>query len=255
MTQVIIFAGTTEGRILGEILSSNGVTVVMCVATEYSLHLIKQNKNLTIISKRLDADHIEKLITDEECGVIVDATHPYAEEISKNIRLATANISTQYIRLVRHMTICNNDKYLYMDCVEKAAEYLETNPMKTLLTIGSKSLHHFVEVPKFTENIFVRVLPFPEVVQKCNDMGFFGRQLICMQGPFTHELNVAMIKSFGIECIVTKDSGDIGGTNDKLSAVDETGIKAIVISRPYDEIGLSLSDTKKLLSIRFGIDI
>lgn len=253
MTDVIIFAGTTEGRRLSTFLSDKNVKVVMCVATDYSVQLTKSGENLEVLSRRLNYEEIVELIRKKNCSLVVDATHPYAKEITENIKNATRETGIEYIRLIRGAENPKSDKYMYVSTAKAAAKYIAENPMRTLLTIGSKELEYFTRIEKFNKTVFARVLPFTEVVEKCTDLGFIGKQLICMQGPFSHELNVAMINSLKIDCLVTKDSGDVGGFGDKLSAIDATGIKGIIIGRSSDEIGDSYEQVKWKLTRRFGI--
>lgn len=253
MTDIIIFAGTTEGRKLGSFLASQGVRVTMCVATDYAGQLIEKNNNLEVFNQRLNAEEIEKLIKEKSCSLVVDATHPYATEVTKNISLAVKKTGAEYLRLVREKSE-TKERYMYVSSVKEAAQYLEKNPMKTLLTIGSKELTHFTNIPGFAENVFARVLPFAEVVENCTQMGFKGKQLICMQGPFSTELNVAMVNSLQIDCIITKDSGDTGGFLEKCQAADQTGAKLMIIGRPSEETGYSFQALQELLCARFHIE-
>ena len=254
MSDVIIFAGTSEGRKLGEFLSSGGVKVSMCVATEYALQLISPNDNLEIISHRLDCDGMEKLIKEKRCDLVIDATHPYANIVTENIKSSTEKTGVQYLRLVRKAGNSRDERYIYKSTALEVADYLCENPMKTLLTIGSKELGHFVKIDGFEDMITARVLPFAEVLEKCTELGFRGKQLISMQGPFSHGLNVAMIKEVGAKCLVTKDSGDAGGFYEKLSAADEVGIKVIIIGRPTEEVGFGYDEMEKYLTNRFGLE-
>lgn len=254
MTDVILFAGTTEGRKLSSFLSRHNVSVTACVATEYGTKLMEKSENLEVLSQRLNASQITDLIKSKKCSVVVDATHPYASEVTKNILKAVEDTGVQYLRLIRKPSGEIKPGCVYVNSPEEAAEFLKDNPMKTLLTIGSKELKYFAHLEGLSQKMVARVLPMPEVLDVCKSLGFQGKQLICMQGPFGHELNVAMIKELHIECLVTKDSGDVGGFYEKISAAEETGIVLVVIGRPTVETGSTYAEVKAYLSEKFQIN-
>ena len=89
------------------------------------------------------------------------------------------------------------------------------------------------------------------MLQKAVDTGFLPAHLIAMQGPFSQELNVALIKQSGIGVLVTKQSGK-SGFEEKISAAEQTGTDVIVIKRPKQEDGKNLSEAeaelKKLMT-------
>ena len=82
MKQVIVFAGTTEGRILAEWLAAEGVDTLCCVATEYGKELMKPEPGLEVRQGRLTAEEMKELFEKEERPLVLDVTHPYASQIS-----------------------------------------------------------------------------------------------------------------------------------------------------------------------------
>mgnify|MGYP001047822137 CR=1 FL=1 len=82
MSTVIIFAGTTEGRMLSEELSGKQIPVTACVATEYGETLLTENRYLKVHAGRMDREQIAGFIQREGAGLVVDATHPYAAVVS-----------------------------------------------------------------------------------------------------------------------------------------------------------------------------
>ena len=90
MYKICVFAGTTEGRELIEFLSTQPVSVTACVATEYGETLLTPSPNLTVSAKRLTAAEMEALFMAEGFHLVVDATHPYAREVTENIAAACA---------------------------------------------------------------------------------------------------------------------------------------------------------------------
>ncbi|MBR6258630.1 MAG: precorrin-6A/cobalt-precorrin-6A reductase, partial [Oscillospiraceae bacterium] len=78
MYEFCVFAGTTEGREITELLAEGGAAVTAFVATEYGESLIKPKGSLTVTAGRLDEADMEKVFTDKRFDLVIDATHPYA---------------------------------------------------------------------------------------------------------------------------------------------------------------------------------
>ncbi len=92
-----------------------------------------------------------------------------------------------------------------------------------------------------------RVLPDSRVLEHCEALGIRGKHLIAMQGPFSAELNEAMLRQTGAGWLVTKESGGRGGFAEKLEAAGRCGIRTVVIGRPSQERGLTLEEAVGLL--------
>jgi precorrin-6x reductase len=117
---------------------------------------------------------------------------------------------------------------VYVSDFQDAAEVIaKKNFMRILLTTGSKSLHEFKGI--CNREIFARILPSADSIEKCIAAGIARKQIIAMEGPFSLELNIALINQFKIQCLVTKNSGRAGGFMEKIEACQKTGITAIVV--------------------------
>ena len=101
MYKLCVFAGTTEGRELVELLEGQPVAVTACVATEYGETLLTARENLTISAGRLRREEMEALLRREGFDLVVDATHPYAQEVTEHIAGACQGTETAYLRLLR----------------------------------------------------------------------------------------------------------------------------------------------------------
>lgn len=241
MEKILIFGGTVEGRSLAEYLYKSGVPFHICVATEYGEKLLPEGEGISVTAKRLDAEDMKTLIAEKQIETVIDATHPYATLVSENIKHACEEAAVSYLRLIREDSMERKEDCIYVESVEEAAGYLKENPGNALLTTGSKELKKYTIVPDYGTRLYARVLSTPKVVEECVELGFEGRNLICMQGPFSEELNYVMLKQIKAAYLVTKDSGDAGGFEEKLRAAKRAGAKAIVIGRPVQDEGLDLN--------------
>lgn len=135
----------------------------------------------------------------------------------------------------------------WVDTVEQAAELLCMDQEPVLLTTGSKELPLFAGKPSLRDRIYARVLPDSRVLAFCEQQGISGKHLIAMQGPFSAEMNRALIRQIKAGWLVTKESGGRGGFEEKLAVVRECGIRGIVIRRPRQEDGISPEAAKRFL--------
>ena len=253
-SKILIFAGTTEGRELAEFLSGREFPVEVSVATEYGETLLSPGPFLKIHQGRMEEAEMEAFFREEEIRTVVDATHPYAVVVSENIRQACEHTETEYIRLLREESSDTAD-CIFVEDTAGAVEYLKQTEGNVLLTTGSKELKAFTALPDFEKRLYARVLSTPEVAAMAASLGFVGKHLICMQGPFSRELNTAMLRQFEAAYLVTKDSGKVGGFEEKLLSAREAGAKVILIGRPKEPgtEGRSFSEVKKLLMERYSI--
>lgn len=240
MKELLIFAGTTEGRNLSEYLSAAGVSHTVCVATEYGEITLPANPLATVHRGRMGAEDIKKFVERGNFAAIVDATHPYAKEITSNIKKAVQSIPV--LRLKREYSEESGEfsgHIVYFDTAEACAEALEYTEGNILLTTGSKELSKYCGSESVRNRLYVRVLPSMESLSLCMEQGICGKQIIAMQGPFTAEMNAAVLRQYEISHLVTKESGRPGGYGEKLEAAQKTGTQVFVIGREEEEGGLS----------------
>ena len=254
MYKVLIFAGTVEGRGAAEYLAAHQVPVMACVATEYGAELMEESPFLTVSKKRLQVSQMAELMQAEGCRMVIDATHPYAAVVSANIREAAALAGKQVIRLLRDSQADELDMdFVAVDSVPEAARFLCSQEGHVLITTGSKELKEYTIIPGFAERLHPRFLPAPGAVEAAAEMGYLQKNMICMQGPFSKEINIAMLRQTGSTWLVTKETGKAGGFLDKVQAAKEAGARLIVVGRPVRETGLSEDEVRALINREFGI--
>jgi precorrin-6x reductase len=171
MKKVLVFGGTSEEHGLIEQLLTLSCAVTVSVASEYGKTLIKSDvPNMTVHAGRLDMKQIVRMIQDGGYSCIIDATHPYATEVTKNIRSAAFETGIPYFRLKR------DGSELYgvtvVASTGEAAERLKTIYGNILLTTGSKELAAFTEIPDYKTRLYPRVLPAVESIEACLSLGF-----------------------------------------------------------------------------------
>ncbi|MDO5808633.1 MAG: precorrin-6A reductase [Lachnospiraceae bacterium] len=245
--KVIIFGGTSEGRMLSECLCRNKIAHTLCVATDYGEEVLEPSEYAHVLQGRLDTQQMADLIQSEQCLVVVDATHPYAVEVSKNIRKACEMTEIKYLRFLRaEEAVIDVKNDVIVSSAAEAAAYLDGQEGAIFLTTGSKELPAFTAGVHETERLFVRVLPSVQVVASCRELGLEGKQICAMQGPFSEEMNRALLQQTKASWLVTKDTGITGGFPEKVRAARSLGVRLVIIRRP-EESGLNYESVLQAL--------
>lgn len=254
MCEVVLFAGTAEGRMLAEFLDRHRIRAHVCVATGYGGQLLSGKHYLHISAERLDIDRMAALMAEKDKPLVIDATHPYAEEATANIRAACARTGASYVRVLRENELPKDGSgCVYTDSIEEAIAFLEGTEGNILASTGSKDASAYTALSKWQQRVFLRVLSLPEVVRQCAELGFQGKNLLCMQGPFSKEMNAATLRQYGCRYLVTKMSGKQGGFSEKLEAARECGCTCVIVGRPSAEKGISVNECKRLLCEKFSV--
>lgn len=250
--KVLVFAGTTEGGEIVDVLAAAGIKVHACVATEYGRTSVREGENVEVSSRPLSPDEMRSLM--KEYPLVVDATHPYAVRISAHVKEACAETGAEYVRLVRPGSSAYGDAVI-VDSVDAAVGYLKGTEGNILATTGSKELEKYTAIPGYRERVFARVLSLAKVADACAKLGFEGKNLIAMQGPFSEDLDYAMLRQVDAKYLVTKDSGVPGGFGEKMSAAARAGAKVVLVGRPPEQPGKGMDGTLALLSERLGVKL
>ena len=113
-------------------------------------------------------------------------------------------------------------------------------------------LQHLRQITELIEPEFIvaRILPMVYSIKKCLEIGIPGENIIAMQGTFSKEFNKAIMREYAPSVIITKESGESGGTPSKISAAVELKIPIILVKRPVIpelEKEIIFSDMDRLL--------
>lgn len=253
MIQLLLFGGTTEGRQLAQWAAARGTAdMTACTATDYGAQLLEESPHLVPVAGRMDQAAMEKLMRAVPYACVIDATHPYAVDVSQNVAKAAEACGIPVVRVVREGE--PEGDWTCMDTVEDAAAYLAGVPGNILLTTGTRDLEAFTRaIPDFKDRMWVRILPVVSSLQHTLDLGVPVSHIVAAQGPFTKYTNMAQIGQYRVKHLVTKASGEAGGFWQKIDACKKLEIEAVVIHRPTHEQGLSVEETQRMLADALGV--
>lgn len=255
--KIVVFAGTTEGRLLAAWMAKEGLEAVFSTATEYGARVLETEleqygtqERLQIRYGRMDEEAMADFLDRESPALVVDATHPYADQATAVIRgVCEKRPQITLLRCFRQEERAEEGELLFFDSAGDVVSWLSEREGRIFLTTGSKDLETFTALPDYKQRLVVRVLPMEASVRCCRELGIEGRQIVAMQGPFSQEMNRVLLEEYGCSYLVTKDSGKPGGFWEKQKAAKQAGARVLVIRRPEDQ-GLSLEEIKKEIKER-----
>lgn len=256
MKKIVIFGGTSEGRLLAKYCDENFIPAIVCVATEYGTELLEEYKNISVSEGRKDEEAMKTLFLDNNVEKVYDATHPYAKIVSENIIKVCNELKLEYVRILRDSKVLDKtlEKYYKeFENIEEVVDYLKDKNEKVLIATGSKELYKYKDLE--VKNLYPRVLANMIGIKACEDIGIPSSNIIAMQGPFDIDTNVALLKKYACKYLITKESGDIGGFSEKIEACKKVDAKALVIKRPTKEEGISLEEAiSDLKDLKYDIE-
>ncbi|WP_036479394.1 cobalt-precorrin-6A reductase [Myxosarcina sp. GI1] len=229
--------GTSESAAIAEAIASivtDNVRLPLIITVVSPTARSLYPSNFKVVSGRMDGAAMTDFCRREGVIAVVDASHPYAVEVSRQAIATAKNLNLPYLRYERKAiatTDDNNSLITRLNSFESllAGRYL--NNQRVLLTIGCKALPLFKNWHD-RATLFARILPKPESLDIALKSSFTSDRLICLRPPLGLELETALWRQWNISLVVTKASGTAGGEDIKSQAAAELKIPLIVIDRP-----------------------
>lgn len=241
---ILLLGGTSDTRDIAQRLAERGMSVLVSTASDISLEVGRDPK-ITRRSGPLDRPSMEALIHEHRIAILVDATHPYAEQVRDTARRAAHATGTPYLTYIRSSSLMAEDAVTLADTHETAARLAFAEGKPVLLTTGSRNLRPYVDRSRETGiPLFARVLDCDASLTSCREANVDADHLLLGRGPYDVETNRRHIRDCHAGVIVTKDGGAPSGLRSKLEAAGSEGCSVVVVARPslpaegvYDTIG------------------
>lgn len=230
---VWVFSGTSDGNALARELAGDYNPLVVSTASEYGGEIVRERcPGVTVWAGRQGVEARRRALRNSEARVIVDATHPYAQQMSEQLMGLAEELAIPYLRYERPGAE-GEQGALWCESVAQAAEKAVSIGRRIFLATGSKDLATFLQAPGAGDREwFVRLTPEPALIRRAVELGVPRDHILAMQGPFSEAFNTALWRDQRIDCVVTKDSGEAGGFSAKARAAAALDLPLIVIRRP-----------------------
>ncbi len=244
---VWFFTGTRDGNQLAAEAVTRGVPTVISVATEHGAVQARKNApGAAVVSGRLGEKARRELLLASGARAVVDATHPFATQISPQLVRLCEELHIPYLRYERPSAPVPAGVQVVPDMATAAREALNLGK-RVFLATGLKDLTAFTQQPDADRcQWFARVMPAGDSLQQALAAGIPAAHLCAMQGPFSQASNEVLWRDWHIDCVVTKDSGEAGGLPEKIAAAHALGITLLVVQRPTLEYPASTASREGL---------
>lgn len=234
---VLVIAGTTESRqVIEKLLAENpSERILASVATELGKEMLLEY-GIDVHVGRLDYEGFLKLLNENPCEKIIDASHPFAKIVSETVKKAAGTEGILYERYERKNLHYDYEGIVHVKDVQEAIALLNEMEGNIFLTTGVNTAAAYINgVKNGIERLFIRVLANDSSLEGCAKAGYPEGHVFGKMPPFTVEDNVKLIKETGAEVLVSKDSGKTGGVDVKVEACRQTEIRMILIDRPESD--------------------
>ena len=237
MSNIFIFGGTTEGRKLALGCELLKIPAYVSVASEYGSDVLGELEVVKVLEGRMNIDEMSKKFNELNISVVYDATHPFATVVKENIKTACEQNGIEYIRVLRNITDIGTEDYKLVSSVDEAVDYLTTCEGNVFVATGSKEIAKYKKLD--LSRVYARVLSAVESINACKEIGLEGSHIIAMQGPFSERLNIALMQEYNCKYMVSKQTGNNGGFDEKIEACKQAGVYPIIVALPQNDKGIS----------------
>lgn len=246
---VWVFSGTHDGNQLASEIHHQGHPTIVSSATDYGKELLAQNHpGIAAVSGRKGLEARRQELKNHAAKAIIDATHPFAHEISRQLMELSQELRLPYLRFERP-PVAEMPEAIFCQNTTEAAQRAMERGQRIFLATGSKELPAFLNAPRASHaQWFVRLTPDPILIQRAVDLGIPRSHICAMQGPFSQAFNEALWRDWQIDCVVTKNSGEVGGVPAKAAACQNLGIPLVVIQPPVLNYPKVLTQPKDVLA-------
>jgi precorrin-6A/cobalt-precorrin-6A reductase len=228
-----LIVGTSEGKDILSGLNEFTEDIFVSTATAYGAELLKEYKYKILSGEPLDGEGLKQVIKTHNIKILIDASHPYALEITRNAMEACKCCGIQYIRYERLSVVekfKQNKNVIMVEDYNSLYPYLKEVEGNILNTTGSRNIDKIISF-NLNNRVIHRVLPSLKVIEEILDLGIRVEDIVAMKGPVGYELNCGFIKEYNAKAILMKDSGIQGGTEEKIKAAIDNNIPAFIIGR------------------------
>ena len=247
--KIWLIGGSRDSIEIADTLTLNTIGFMVSVTTQTAQALY--SKDTQIVIGCMNQEKMQSFCEQENIKAIVDASHPYAVEVSQTAIAISTQLNIPYLRYERKEYQTSNSQngnplITELDSFKTllAGDYLRGQ--RVFLAIGCKALHQFKPWQE-QATLYGRVLPKIESLKTALNAGFTSDRLIAIRPPLNLALEKALWQQWKVSLVITKASGKAGGEHIKRQAAAELNIPLIIITRPKVAYPQETKDIQEVL--------
>ena len=244
--KIFLLGGTKDSvNIIEHIKGSYDAHILTTTTTEYGEKLALEGGSDETIARPLLKDEIMQIFTGSNFDILIDATHPFAEHITKTSSQIAYELKIPYIRFERpplNLEGIDTSRIHYVDSFDEAGKLIERDfPDGNIMHFAGANTMEEVLKHVSAERFYPRILKVASSLEKCEMLNINPDHIIAMKGAASKEENIELIERYDASVMITKESGEIGGVIEKIDAANEKDIAIVMIQRPEID-GLNKND-------------
>ena len=221
---ILVFGGTTEGREAAKVLDESGATY--CYSTRSDTQDIQLVHGVHVIGA-MEVPEMVTFCQEHNIRLIVDAAHPFAVNLHRNVIELAGQIGVPVIRYDRIFPPHDEDLVWCKD-YDDAISQLKAHGVSRLLALTGVNTIGKMQGYWQEHECWFRILNRDESQERAQKAGFPAGHLVYYEKDDT----ASLIERLQPQAIITKESGLSGGFTEKVEAARQSGIKIFVIERP-----------------------
>ncbi|MEO1592956.1 MAG: cobalt-precorrin-6A reductase [Cyanobacteria bacterium J06632_22] len=229
--QLWLIGGTAESKTLAQALVDQAMPTVVTVTTEAARRLYPQHPLLQVRVGRLSPTDFDDFLQREQVVGILDASHPFATEISKGAIAVSQRHLVPYLRYERpRMPSSEGDIHTVPD-LDTLFKHPWLDQQRVLIILGFRHLAAFAPWHAHAA-LHARILPSATALTAAYQAGFSAHRLVALRPPVSPAVEAALWQQWRITTVVAKASGMAGGEAVKRQLAQTLGVRLILLTRP-----------------------
>lgn len=238
--RIFLLGGTKDStNIIAHVKENYDAFILTTTTTKYGARLADEAGSDDTIARPLLKDEIIEIILKGNFDILIDATHPFAEHITRTSSSIARKLKIPYVRFERpaiNLEKIDTSHIRYVNSFDDAGKLIASEFRKgnVLHFAGANTMEDIVKYVS-AERFYPRILKAESSIKKCEDLKIPPDHIIPMTGASTLKENIDLIEKYSASVMITKESGEIGGVVEKIEAANQKDISVIMIKRPEIE--------------------
>ena len=234
---ILLLGGTAEGREAADMLAAQGFTLCLSVFGSAGIEALPAAPPYLVRQGALDSQGFAAFFATHPVQAVVDAGHPFAQDLHRVAREACRRAGVPYLRLAREQVPWTDGDGIipvadYPTAVSRCLEL----PGNIFLTIGSRHAAPFIRAGQARgRRVIARILPEASSLAEVTAAGLGLEDILAAKGPFSREFNLAAFRHFAAGVVVAKEAGVGSGQEEKLQAAATLALPVVLIRRPKED--------------------